>query len=172
MKTPLNIVVFLFAALLALSTDTHAQLAVRSENQFLYNEALRVSLKNMNSEWGEFDSTERGTRVPIDFHNMIVRKDPAITDGLDSRFGEYRATYLDDASLIGQWKRLRKQFAILTVGQVNRSEGRLKITIALVWVSYGRSRLRMGLDSWANVYFRFDAANQKYIVDNVKLAGV
>lgn len=168
----MNTAVFLFAIFLPLSTDTRAQPAVRSENQFLYNEALRASLESMNREWGDLNLTERGTRAPIDFHNMIVRKDPAITDGLDSRFGEYRATYLDDASLIGQWKRLRKQFAILEVGPVNRSEGRLKITIALVWVSYGRSRLRLAVDSWANIYFRFDAANRKYIVDNVELAGV
>jgi hypothetical protein len=173
MRTPLNIVAFLFAILLTLSTDTRAQLAIRSENQFLYNEALRVSLESMNREWGEFDLTEHGTRAPIDFHNMIVRKDPAITDGLNSRFGEYRVTYLDDASLIGRWKRLRKQFALLYVGPVNRSEGRLKITISLVWISYRRSRqVFFALDSWANVYFRFDAANRKYVVDNVELAGV
>jgi hypothetical protein len=128
----------------------------KSENQFLYNEALRVSLESMNREWGEFDLTQRGTRAPSDFHNMIVLKNPTITDGLNSRFGEYRVTYLDDASLISQWKRLRKPFAILSVGPVNRSEGRLKITIALSWISYRRTRLFIGLDSWANVYFRFD----------------
>jgi|SRR5215470_12447551 hypothetical protein len=169
MRTPLNIVVFLFAILLALSTDTRAKLAVQSENQFLYNKALRVSLESMDDEWGEFNLTENGARAPIHFHNMIVRKDPAITNGLDSRFGEYRVTYLDDASLIRQWNRLQKQFAILAVGSVSRSEGRLKITIGLLWVSYRRSQLFFGLDSWADVYFRFDEDNRKYIVDNVEL---
>jgi len=172
MRTPLNIAVFRFAILLLLSTDTRAQTAARSENQFLYNEALRASLEDMNRAWGKLNLTERGARAPTDFHNMIVRKDPAITDGLNSRFGEYRVTYMDDASLIGRWKRLRKQFAILAVQPVDRSEGRLKITIGLVWVSYRRSQLHLAIDSWADVYFRIDAANQKYIVDNVKLAGV
>jgi hypothetical protein len=157
---------------LALSTDTRAQLAVQSESQFLYNEALRASLESMNREWGKFDLTERGARAPIDFHNMIVRKDPAITDGLNSRFGEYCVTYLDDASLIGRWKRLRKLFAILAVRQMERSEGRLKITVGLFWFSYRPAHLYFENDSWANVYFRFDAANRKYFVDKVELAGV
>jgi hypothetical protein len=52
------------------------------------------------------------------------------------------------------------------------SEGGLKITTGLVWVSYRRAQLHLALDSWADVYFRFDAANRKYIVDNVELAGV
>jgi len=168
----MNIAVCLFAILLLLSTDTRAQPAVPSENQFLYNEALRASLEAMNSEWGDLNLTGHGKRAPIDFHNMIARKDLAITDGLNSQFAEYRFTYLDDASLVGRWKRRRKQFAILSVGPVNSSEGRLKITINLSWVSYRRSQLFFGLDAWANVYFRFDAASRKYVVDNVELAGV
>jgi hypothetical protein len=172
MRVPMNIAVFLLAIPLLLSTDNHAQPDVRSENQFLYNEALRASLESMNREWGEFDLTKRGAQAPTDFHNMIVRKDPAITDGLNSRFGEYRVTYLDNASLIGWWKRLRNRFAILVVQPVDRSKGRLKITVGLVWVSYGRAHLTFAIDSWADVYFRIDATNQKYIVDNVKLAGV
>ena len=126
----------------------------------------------MNREWGKLNLTANGTRVPIDFHNMIVRKDPAIIDVLYSRFGEYRVTYLDDASLIGRCKRLRKQFAILVVRPVDRSESRLKITVDLSWLSYRRAQLQFAIDSWANVYFRFDTARQKYIVDNVELAGV
>ena len=172
MRTPLNIAVLLFAILLPLSTEIRAQPAVRSENQFLYNEALRASLENMNREWGNLNLTERGTRAPIDFHNVIVRKNPAITDGLNSRFGEYHVQYLDDASIIVRWKRLRKQFAILAVQPVDRSEGRLRITVGLVWVRYRRANLSFAIDSWADVYFRIDATNQKYIVDNVKLAGV
>jgi hypothetical protein len=172
MRTTLNTAVFLLVIHLLLSADTRAQPAARSENQFLYNEALRASLEDMNRDWGKLNLTERGARAPIDFHNMIVRKDPAITDGLNSRFGEYRVTYLDDASLIGRWKKLRKQFAILAVRPVDRAEGRVKIIIDFVWVSYRRSRLRLALVSWAKVHFRFDAANRKYIVDNVELAGV
>jgi hypothetical protein len=172
MRTPLNIAVLLFAILLPLSTETRAQPAVGSENQFLYNEALRASLENMNREWGNLNLNARGARAPIDFHNMIVRKNPVITDGLNSRFGEYRVTYLDDASIVVRWKRLRKQFAILAVQPVDRSEGRLRINVGLVWVRYRRATLSFAIDSWADVYFRIDATNQKYIVDNVKLAGV
>jgi hypothetical protein len=114
----------------------------------------------MNRDFGNLDLTYRGTRAPIDFQNMIVRKDPAITDGLNSQFGEYGVTYLDDTSLIGRWKKLRKEFAILVARPVDCPEGRLRITVHLSWVSYRRAQLQFGIDSWADIYFRFDAANR------------
>jgi hypothetical protein len=154
------------------STSTCAQDAIPSEDQFLNNEALRASLEAMNREWGKLNLTDRSKRAPIDFQNMIVRKDPAITDGLSSQFGEYRVTYLDDTSLIGRWKRLKKEFAILVVRPLDCPEGRMRITVHLSWVSYRRAQLQFGIDSWADVYFRFDAGNRKYVVDNVELAGV
>jgi hypothetical protein len=174
MSTLLNIArkaSFVYAFIVLISTSSYAQVTIQSEDQFLYNEALRASLEAMDREWGELN-LKRGSRAPIDFQNMIVRKDPAITDGLNSQFGEYRVTYLDDTSLIGRWKRLRKEFAILTVRTVDCPEGRLRITIHLSWVRYRRTQLQFGIDSWADVYFRFDAGNRKYVVNNVELAGV
>jgi hypothetical protein len=175
MNTPLNIArkAFLLSAfMLLISSSTRAQDANPSKEKFLNNEALRASLEAMNREFGKLDLTYRGSRAPIDFQNMVVRKDPAITDGLSSQFGECRVTYLDDTSLVGQWKGLKKQFAILFVRPLDRPDGRLRITVHLVWISYRRAQLQFGIDSWANVYFRFDPANQTYVVADVELAGV
>lgn len=44
-ETPTNLAGFLCAISLLLSSDIRAQPAARSENQFLYNEALRASLE-------------------------------------------------------------------------------------------------------------------------------
>ena len=103
---------------------------------------------------------------------MVVRKDPGITDKLNSQFGEYHVTYLDNASLIGRWKQLRKDFAILVVEPVNCPEDRLKVTVHFSWAHYRRRQLQFRIDSWADVYFRYDNATRKYVVDNVELAGV
>jgi hypothetical protein len=172
MRTSLNIAVFLFALLVLFSTSIRTQNVVRSDDQFLYNEALGAGLDAMNRAWGKLNLTERGTRAPINFHNMVVRKDPGIADKLNSQFGEYHVTYLDNASLIGRWKRLRKEFAILVVQPVDCPKGRLKITVHFSWVNYRRGQLQFGIDSWADVYFRYDTANRKYVVDNVELGGV
>ena len=169
MRTSLIVSVLLFTSLVLFSTSIRTQNVVRSDDHFLYNEALSASLDAMNRAWGKLNLTERGSRAPIDFHNMVVRKDPGITDELNSHFGEYHVTYLDNASLIGRWKRLRKEFAILVVQHVDCPEGRLKIMVHFSWVNYRRGQLQFGIDSWADVYFRYDTANRKYVVNNVEL---
>lgn len=172
MRTLLNISAFVLAVLVLHSTAASPQATVQSENKFLYNEALRATLEVMNRDFGKLNLTEHGSRAPIDFHNMIVHKDPAITDGLSSTFAEYRVTYLDDASLISRRKKLQKEFAILVSQPLDCPEGRLRITVQLSWINYRRGQLQFGIDSWANVYFRYDAATRTYVVDNVELAGV
>jgi hypothetical protein len=168
MKTPRNITALVVATLVLSTPFVRAQ----SSDQALYNEALRAGLEAMDREWGKLNLTERGTRVPIDFHNPIVRKDTSITQGLNSQFGQYRITYLDDAALLSRWKTLRKPFAILAIRPLDCPDGRLKVTVHLSWINYRRGQLQFEIDSWANVYLRRDTINGKYVVDNVELGGV
>jgi hypothetical protein len=167
MKTLWYITALVFG-IAVLSYSTRAQTADRS----LYNEALRAGLEAMDREWGKLNLTERGTRMPIDFHNPIVRKDAAITAGLSSQFGQYHISYLDDAALVTRWKTFRKRFAILVIRPLDCPDGRLKVTVHLSWVNYRRGQLQFEIDSWANVYLRRDTTNGKYLVDNVELEGV
>jgi hypothetical protein len=167
MRTPWYITT-LVSAIVVLTSSTGAQ----STDQSLYNEALRAGLEAMDREWGELNLTERGTRMPIDFHNPLVRKDAAITKGLSSQFGQYHISYLDDTALVNRWKTYRKRFAILAIRPLECPDGRLKVTVHLSWVNYRRGQLRFEIDSWANVYLRRDSTNGKYVVDNVELEGV
>ena len=168
MRTFGNITALVVAILVLFTPSTRAQ----SSDQSLYNEALRAGLEAMDREWGKLNLTGRGSRVPLDFHKPIVRKDTSITEGLSSQFGEYRLTYLDDAALITRWKALRKPFAILIIRPLDYPDGRAKITVHLSWVNYRRGRLQFEIDSWANVYLRHDPYSGKYLVKNVELAGV
>jgi hypothetical protein len=171
-RTPLKLAAFLFVLLVLFPTSIRTQDVARSDGQFLYNEALGASLDVMNRAWGKLNLTDRGNRAPTDFQNMVVRKDAGITDKLNSEFGDYHVTYLDNASLIGRWKRLRKEFAILVIQPVDRPEGRLKIVVHFSWVNYRRGQLQFEIDSWADVYFRYDTAKRKYVVENVELGGL
>ena len=168
MRLPANVATLAIVILVVTALSVRG----RSPDPSLYNEALRAGVEAMDREWGKLNLAERGTRVPIDFHNPIVRKHASIPQGVSSQFGEYRMTYLDDAALVVRWKKLRKPFAILAIRPLDGADRRLKITIDLLWVNYRRGQLQFSIDSWANVYFRHDSSTGKYVVDDVELAGV
>jgi hypothetical protein len=147
MRNHLRPAVLALSILVLSSASVRTQHVHATDDQSLSNEALRASLDAMSRAWGKLNLTERGRRAPIDFYNMIVRKDPVITDKLNSVFGGHQVAYLDSPSLVGRWKRLRKEFAILVIGPVDCPDRRLKITVDLLWVNYRQGQLQFGIDS-------------------------
>jgi hypothetical protein len=163
----------LFGALLAgVPIPAQTQNANVTDHQGMYAAALRSGLNEMSRAWGRLDLTDRGNRMPINFHDIVVQKDSSITNGLDAQLDGHRITYMDDRALINRWKHLRKEFPILVMRPIDRTGGDTEISVHLCWVSYGKGKLLIALDSWANVHFRYDSATRKYIVANVELGGV
>ncbi len=68
-------------------------------NESLYSLALGAGVDQMQKQWGYIDDGDRG-RIRTDYHHLIVRKNPEITDDLSSQSDQFRFEYLDDAALL------------------------------------------------------------------------
>lgn len=138
----------------------------------LYSVALFSSLAEMEKSWGYIDDGEHGSRIRTDYRNMIVVKDPAITDDLPSQFGEYRVEYLDNQAVIERCQKLGKEFSVLKIGPMHNEGPLLKIVVSVDYVTYKKKRLMFGISDWAEVELRYDCEKQNYIVSTVKLGGI
>ena len=167
-KLPLTIIFLLLLTSSALSVQTNTS----SVENNLYYRALFASLEKMDKEWGKFADTAMGSRIRINYHNMIVEKNPYITERLPDQHGDYRVEYLESKELIDRYKMLRKEFDILVAYPMVNEGERLKITFNVYWMSYKKSHLFYALSDWSTVYFCYDCGKRKYVVDEIKLGGI
>ena len=138
----------------------------------LYSLALVAGVDQMQKQWGYIDDGDRGSKIRTDYHHLIVRKNPEITDDLPSQSEEFHFEYLDDAALHARYKQLKKSFAVLEVHPIHDNGPTLKIHIAQNWVESRQGRLVIAISGWANVEFRFDCKQQAYVISDVKLGGI
>jgi hypothetical protein len=138
----------------------------------LYSMALVAGVAEMQKQWGYIDDGDRGGRIRTDYHHLIVRKKPEITDDLPSQSDEFHFDYLDDASLLGRYNQVKKGFSILEVHPIHDRGPTLKIHISQSWVESHQGHLWIGISDWANVEFRFDCRQQAYLISDVKLGGI
>lgn len=138
----------------------------------LYSMALVAGVAEMQKQWGYIDDGDQGSRIRTDYHRLIVRKNPEITDDLPSESDEFHFEYLDDASLLGRYNKVKKGFSILEVHPIHDRGPTLKIHISQSWVESHRGHLWIGISDWANVEFRFDCQQQTYVISDVKLGGI
>jgi hypothetical protein len=125
----------------------------------------------MQKQWGYIDDSYGG-RQRTDYHRTIVRKSPESTDDLPLQSGEFHLEYLDDASLLGRYRKVKKEFSILEVHPIHDSGAMPKINISQNWVGSENGRLWIGISDWADVEFRYDCQQQAYVISAVKLGGI
>lgn len=77
--------------------------------------ALVVGAAEMQKQPGHIDDSVQGNRIRTDYHHLIVRKNPEITDSLPSQSDQVHFEYLDDASLLARYHEVKKSFSILEV---------------------------------------------------------
>ena len=162
----------LTSLLLLLPYSAFAQGAKPTVEYNLYYRALLASLDKMAKTWGNGDDSVRGSRIPTDYHNMIVEKNREITEGLPSQLGEYRVEYLDSQGLIDRYRKLRKPFAILVSHPLKNDDSRLEVSFTVHWFSYGKGQSLYAFSDWSNVYFRYDCEKREYVIDEVNLGGI
>ncbi len=125
----------------------------------------------MEKEWGHLNySAEEG--IPVDYRNMIVEKNPIITDDLPMAFENHSVKYLDDQELINRYSKLNKSFEILKISPIHNKGAVLKIVISTYWVSYKKHRLQFAYSDWSDVEFRYDCAQSMFTIASVKLGGI
>jgi len=134
--------------------------------------ALVAGAAEMQKEWGYIDDGNRGNKIRTDYHHLIVRKNPEITDDLPSQSDEFHFEYLDDAALEARYKKLKKAFSILEVHPMHDRGSTLKIHVAQNWVESPQGHLWIEISDWANVEFPFDCQQQAFVISDVKLGGI
>lgn len=142
-----------------------------SDKHELYSKALIASVLQMEKDWGHTNNGDHDT-VRTDYHHVIVKADPSITDGLPTEFEGHHAEYLDTAAQIDRFRKLGKSFAILEIHPAQASGSQLQVTISVSYVNYKHRRLMYGVSDWSDVAFRFDCDKQAFVVDSVKLGGI
>jgi len=138
----------------------------------LYSMALVAGVAEMQKQWGYIDDGDNGSRVRTDYHHLIVRKKPEITDDLPSQSDEFHFDYLDDALLLGRYNKVKKGFSILEVHPIHDRGPTLKIHISQSWIESHDGHLSIGISDWANVEIRFDCQQQAYVISDIKLGGI
>jgi len=135
----------------------------------LYFKALAASIVEMEKSWGHQDNSSLGF---IDYHHMLVERDPAITESLSEQFGNYRVEYLETQDVIAKCKQLRKPISILKIFPAKNVGPTLKVTINQYWASYKKGRLELALSDWSEVELRYDCATESFAIPKVKLGGI
>ncbi len=138
----------------------------------LYSVALFSSIEKMDADWGYLSGGSSETQIPIDYHHMIVQKDPEITDKLPAKKGEYNVEYLDDREIFAKQKGVKKSIAILKIFPMVNVGDALKINVTVYWVSMEKGKHMYGLSDWSEVTFRYDCDKKEFIVSNIKLGGI
>jgi hypothetical protein len=102
----------------------------------LYSVALFASVAEMEKEWGHIDDGDGGSRIRTDYHHMLVRKTPEITEHLPLAAGDYHVDFLDQQALIGRYKSGKKELSVLEIHPMRNDGPRLKIQVSVSWVKY------------------------------------
>jgi len=161
----------LILTLMAFVIPTSSQETSEAHDR-LYSSALVAGVDQMRKQWGYIDDGDRGSRIRTDYHHLIVRKNPEITDDLPSQSDEFHFEYLDDAALHARYRKLKKPFSVLEVHPIHDRGSTLKIHIAQSWVESQQGRIVIAISDWANVDFRYDCKQQAYVISDVRLGGI
>ena len=138
----------------------------------LYSAALIASIKEMQKSWGYIDDGDNGSRTRTNYGQMLMRKNPEITDDLPTKFGDHEVEYLDDQALVERRKTLKKDFSVLEIHPARNRGPQLKIQVSVSWVEYQGGRLVFAISDWSDVEFRYDCVKQAYTISAVKLGGI
>ena len=157
--------------LLILSLPSCGQVDAVSPKENLYAVALEASIFQMEKDWSHLDDSF-DNRQRTDYRRMIVEKDPVLTDNLPTGFQDHSVEYLDDHELVTRYKKLRKRFAILRIFPMQNDGTRLRIHVSLRWFSHRNGRTMREIDSWSDVWFKYDCQRERFVVDSVKLGGI
>ena len=144
----------------------------QAADQNLYSISLKTSILQMEKEYGHMNDSVPGESVRTNYRQMVVEKDPVITDALPTEFDGHAVEYLDDKGLIERFRNLGKSYAILRVRPIQNEGTALKISVVVYWVSYKKHRLQFGLSDWSDVEFRYECEKQQFVISSVKLGGI
>jgi len=147
-------------------TESHA------DEKNLYSVALFTSIERMDTEWEHLGVGDSTMQTRIDYHHMVVQKDPEITDKLPVKRGEYNVEYLDDREIFARRKDMIKDFATLKIFPIANNDNVLKIDVTVYWAGIKKGKHMYGLSDWSDVTFRYDCDKKEFVVSNVKLGGI
>lgn len=165
---------FLMCVAIALGAQACAEnrIMAAGNDSNLYATALYASLAEMDNSWGRQQNSLDGRQLSAYYHNMPVRADFAITEGLPTQQGDYQVEFLDSAALIQRRQRLHKDFPILRLFPIHVEGHLLKIHVAENWVGLKGGQLTEAISDWSDVDFQFDCEKQVFVVVGVKLGGI
>jgi hypothetical protein len=138
----------------------------------IYSVALKASILQMEKEYGHMNDSVPGESVRTNYRQMVVEKDPVITDALPTEFDGHAVQCLDSKGMIERYRKLGKSYAILRVRPIQTQANALKIAVVVYWVSYKKHRLQFDLSDWSDVEFRYECEKQEFVISSVKLGGI
>lgn len=152
------------------SSRGKASADTRKDN--LYSVALFASVSEMEKSWGHIDDGDGGRGIRTDYRNMLLEKEPEITDDLPSRQGDYRVECLDSRELRDKYSKLRKQFAVLAIHPMQNDGALLRIQVSVEYAMHQNHKFVLALSDWSDVEFRYDCEKQKFVISSIKLGGI
>jgi hypothetical protein len=164
--------VFAIGALAMFAFSASSQTTPLPTNDNLYFLALQASILQMEKEWGHFADSVPRDEIPVDYHNMIVEKDPVITDKLPTSFENHSVRYLNTKEMIDRYKKRKKSFEILKITPVRNEGNLLKIVIGTYWFSYKKHRAMFAYSDWSDVEIRYSCEQGAFVITSVKLGGI
>jgi hypothetical protein len=126
----------------------------------------------MEKSYGHIDDSVHGSQIRTNYLHMLVMKDPEITQGLPTQFGDHQIEYLDKQAVIAKCRTLGKEFSILEIHPMHSDGHTLRIQVSESWASYHKGRLTLAVSDWSDVEFRFDPEKQSFVIASVKLGGI
>ena len=166
------VIILALSVALPISTQNTGTPPVPAKKDEIYSMALFSSLAEMEKNWGYLHFSGSGMYVPTDYHEMCVKKNPQVTEGLPTHEGNFHVEYLDSRELIERYKKLRKGFAVIEIQPMYSDGSKLKIQISVSYFEYKKGKLMFGVSDWSDVEFRLDSDTQKYVISSIKLGGI
>lgn len=130
----------------------------------LYSLALFASIEKMDKDFGYLHQTN--------YHHLTVQKDPAITDALPTKQGDYNVEYLDDREILVRRKNMRKNFATFKIFPMWIDKSSLRISIRVEWAELEKGKLMLAISDWSDGTFRFDCEKKEFVISDIKLGGI
>jgi len=103
---------------------------------------------------------------------LFVYKDESVPADYPDTSGGRRYEYLAQAQLLARRRNVRKDCSVLIVRPAIVEGPRIKVVVAVDWVSIVKGHLGLGMSDWAAVFFRFDSQNGEFRFDQVQLGGI
>ena len=169
---PKRVLILAIVSLVISSHTATSQTPPPPAKDDLYSLALQASILQMEREWGNLGKSSLEEGIPIDYHHMLVRKDPIITDGLPTAFEDHSIEYLDDQELIDRYRELNNSFWVLKIAPIRNQGTVLKIVVSTYRFSYKKGQLEFAYSDWSDVQLRYDCGQGAFVIVSVKLGGI